>query len=110
MNQELAVRATIRLLPTRESGRTPPIRSGYRPNHNFFGPENRDMAVGPIDMPDGTELKPGESADLTVRFQIVPEFRDQIYAGREWRIQEGGKLVGIGTILDIRSPREELDS
>ncbi len=100
-DQGIAVRANIRLLPSAESGRTLPIRRSYRPNHNFFDADNRNMAVGVIDLPIGTELHPGESLELTITFWNWPGLEGQIYPGREWRIQEGPKLVGIGTVLEI---------
>jgi hypothetical protein len=69
MNAErILVRANIRLLPTSESGRTTPIRGSYRPNHNFLGPDNRNMTIGFIDLPKGTELHPGDSIDLPIMF------------------------------------------
>jgi len=100
-NERIFVRANIRLLPPAESGRTTPIRGSYRPNHNFFAPGNRNMTVGFIDLPEGTHLRPGESIDLPIMFWNWPGLTDQIYPGREWRIQEGAKLVGIGTILEV---------
>jgi len=99
--ERISVRANVRLLPTSESGRTSPIRGSYRPNHNFFGPDNRNMTVGFVDLPEGTELHPGENIDLPIMFWNWPGLRDQIYPGREWRIQEGAKFVGIGTIIEI---------
>src|SRR5215813_2910301 len=63
-NERIFVRANIRLLPAAESGRTTSIRGSYRPNHNFFAPGNRNMTVGFIDLPEGTQLHPGESIDL----------------------------------------------
>ena len=102
MNDEgILVRANIRLLPTTESGRTAPIRGSYRPNHNFFGPSDRNMAIGSIDLPDGSELHPGESIELPIRFWNMRSLDVQVYPGREWRIQEGEKLVGIGTVLEV---------
>ncbi|MGJ4950458.1 hypothetical protein [Bradyrhizobium sp. HKCCYLS20291] len=100
-NAILHVRARIRLLTSEESGRTQPVRAGYRPNHNFFGPDNNDMTLGLIDLPDGFELHPGESIDTTVKFSMWPGLDGQIYPGREWRIQEGAKLVGMGTVIEI---------
>jgi translation elongation factor EF-Tu-like GTPase len=97
----ILVRANIRLLPIAESGRTAPIRGSYRPNHNFFGPDNRNMTIGFIDLPNGQELHPGESIELPIRFWNWPGLEGQIYPGREWRIQEGVKLVGIGTVLEV---------
>jgi translation elongation factor EF-Tu-like GTPase len=99
--ERIFVRATVRLLPTSESGRTTPIQGSYRPNHNFFGPDSHNMTVGFIDLPEGTELHPGESIDLPIVFWNWPGLRGQIYPGREWRIQEGAKLVGIGTIIEV---------
>jgi translation elongation factor EF-Tu-like GTPase len=98
----ITIKANIRLLPSAESGRTTPIRGSYRPNHNFFGPDDRNMTIGFIDLPSGTELYPGESVELTITFLVWPGLHDQIYPGREWRIQEGANLVGIGTVLEIR--------
>src|SRR5687768_2143082 len=91
MNKEgIVVRANVRLLPTTEGGRTAPIRGSYRPNHNLFGPDNRQMTTGFIDLPDGIELCPGgESAEVLVTFWRWPGLDSQIYSGREWRIQEG---------------------
>ena len=100
-NDILRVRARIRLLPSEESGRTLPVRAGYRPNHNFFGPKNRNMTMGVIDLPDGFELHPGESVETIIKFSMWPGLDGQIYPGREWRIQEGPKFVGIGTVVEI---------
>ena len=61
------------------------------------------MVVGFIDLPDGAELRPGESAELQIMFSDFPDLKGQIYPGRDWRIQEGAKLVGIGTVLEILS-------
>ena len=101
----ILVRANVRLLATAESGRTTPIRGSYRPNHNFFGPDDRNMTVGFIELPDGIELHPGESIEIPITFWNWPGLEEQIYPGREWRIQEGGQLVGIGTVLEILSAR-----
>ncbi|MDZ4057227.1 MAG: hypothetical protein U1D69_09710 [Polynucleobacter sp.] len=105
MNERgISVRANIRLLPTSEGGRVSAIKASYRPNHNFFGPDDREMAIGFIELPGGTELHPGDNIDLPITFWIRPGLEGQICQGREWRIQEGAKLVGIGTILEILPP------
>lgn len=100
---DITVRAEVRLLPTSESGRTVPIRGSYRPNHNFFGPDNRTMAVGSIDLPAGSELRPGEATEVTITFFAWPSLAPHIYPGREWRIQEGGRLVAIGRVIEVLS-------
>ena len=99
----ISVSANVRLLPTSEGGRTSSVRGSYRPNHNFCGPDNRNMTVGFIDLPEGTELHPGESMDLQITFWNWAGLSEQIYPGQEWRIQEGAKLVGIGTIIEVLS-------
>lgn len=97
----VTVRANVRLLPSSESGRTSPIRGSYRPNHNFFGPDDRDMTIGAIEIPEGSELYPGQSIELPITFWWWPGLKGQIYPGREWRIQEGLLLVGIGKIIAV---------
>ena len=99
--ERIPVRAKIRLLATAEGGRVTPIRGSYRPNHNFFDLDNREMTMGLIELPEGKELHPGESMEVTVVFLKWPRLEGQIYPGREWRIQEGAKLVGMGTVLEV---------
>ena len=99
----ILIRASIRLLPSSESGRTTPIRGSYRPNHNFFGPDNRNMTIGFIDLPEGKVLHPGESIELPILLWKWPGIEREIYPGREWRIQEGARLVGMGIVLEILS-------
>ncbi len=102
--QRIRVIARIRLLSTAEGGRVGPLRGSWRPNHNFFGPDDRDMTVGFIDLPEGVALQPGDTIELPIAFWNWPGLEGQIHPGREWRIQEGAKLVGIGTILDVLAP------
>lgn len=100
----VTIKAEVRLLSASESGRLGPIRGSYRPNHNFFGPDDRNMTVGLIDLPDGSELHPGQSMEATITFLGWPGLSDQLYQGREWRIQEGARLVGFGRVIEVLSP------
>lgn len=95
----IRVRASVRLLPEVEHGR----RANYRPNHNFFGPDDRVMTMGEVNIPAGEELHPGETMEVPITFFNWPGLVGQIYPGREWRIQEGATLVGIGTIIEVLS-------
>jgi elongation factor Tu len=97
----ILIRALVRLLPAEEGGRTTPIRDSYRPNHNFFGPDDIEMTVGFIDFSEGQSLWPGESIEMPITLWNWPGLDGQLYPGREWRIQEGAKLVGIGTVLEV---------
>jgi translation elongation factor EF-Tu-like GTPase len=106
---KLYIRASVDLLPTSAGGRTQPIVGGvsYRPNHNFFAPDNREMCMGFIELPHGQDLMPGQLAELEITFWVWPELRAAIKLGRTWTIQEGPKIVGYGTVLDVLA--EEAD-
>lgn len=91
----------MRLLPTLESGKVGSVRGSYRPNHNFFGPDQRRMAVGAIELRDGQELRPGQSVEVTITFVAWDGLNGHVYPGREWRIQEGAQLVGIGRVIEV---------
>lgn len=95
------VMASVTLLATDSGGRTSSIRGSYRPNHNFFGPENREMTIGFIDLPDGVELQPGHSIEVPISFWSWPRIAGEIHTGREWTIQEGSKVVGFGKVIEV---------
>jgi translation elongation factor EF-Tu-like GTPase len=96
------VRAKIELLPTPLGGRFHPVVGGhsYRPNHNF-GLAGGDMSTGFIDLPLGQSLLPGDTAEVLIAFWYWSGLEGEIFVGREWRIQEGAKVVGKGTILEV---------
>jgi hypothetical protein len=58
------------------------------------------MAVGLIDFAPGDKLAPGEERIVDVQFISWPKGVD-FTPGREWRIQEGGKLVGFGEVIGV---------
>ncbi|HEY1427673.1 MAG TPA: hypothetical protein VGF50_13465 [Caulobacteraceae bacterium] len=97
------VRASIRLLGAAEGGRNTSLEGGvsYRPNHNFFDASNREMAMGFIDLPAGERWLPGETKEMELTFWTWPALESILTAGREWRVQEGPQLVGIGTVLEV---------
>ena len=101
--EDIRVHARIHLLPTSQGGRGVPIPGGtsYRPNHNFFGPDNREMAVGLIDLPADQVLYPGETVDLDMTFLHWPWSPSELHPGRDWVIQEGALVVGVGTVLSV---------
>ena len=103
---QIRVEARIHFLPTVEGGRSSPLQGGgsYRPNHNFFGPDDRDMCIGFIELVDGEQVAPGDTIEKVITFSIFPAVASEIRQGREWRIQEGAKLVAIGTILKLLDP------
>jgi translation elongation factor EF-Tu-like GTPase len=102
-NHRLRIEARIHFLSTEEGGRRSPLQGGgsYRPNHNFFGPDNREMCVGSIDLAEGEQVAPGDTIEKALTLWIFPSVGREIQEGREWRIQEGGKLVATGTIMRV---------
>lgn len=108
MHDWVRVEARIRFLSAAEGGRVSALRGGssYRPNHNFFGPDSRDMCVGFIELVEGEHVDPGDTIQKEIAFLISPAIEPEIREGREWRIQEGGKLVAVGTILKVLDPRD----
>ena len=101
MADVIRVLASVRLLTTEEGGRSTPIRGDYRPNHNFFGPDSREMTPGFMMIPEGVELHPGQSMQLPISLWSWPGIEGRIVPGLQWRIQEGATLVGIGTVIEL---------
>jgi translation elongation factor EF-Tu-like GTPase len=99
----ISVRALVRMVRTEEGGRSGPLIGGlsYRPNHNFFGPESRCLRMGEIAVPEGLEIDPGGEFECQIKFIVWSAILPMITPGREWRIQEGGKLVGKGTVIEV---------
>jgi elongation factor Tu len=101
-DEPLLVEATISLLATDQGGKERPIAHHYRPNHNFGGPDNRNMFIGQVELEDGELLYPGQTKNLMVRFPNVRGLREHLAIGTEWRIQEGMHLVGFGVVKCVR--------
>lgn len=97
----IVIEAIINLLNTDQGGKSRPITHHYRPNHNFGDHENRNMFIGQIELIEGESLHPGETRDLLVTFLNVRGLREILTVGREWRIQEGGQLVGHGIVKRV---------
>ena len=100
-NNSISIIAKLCLLPTKKGGRKGPIfgPGSYRPNHNFG---HKSLYIGFIEMQEGFYLEPGECAEVRVDFLIRhEELIKELYHGREWYVQEGAKVVGIGTVLEV---------
>lgn len=62
------------------------------------------MCMGFIDLPPNQHVSPGETLQADIDLLIYPAVKPEIKPGRKWRIQEGGKLVAVGTILEVLDP------
>ena len=58
------------------------------------------MQIGKIDF-DRDEVRPGETVSAVVTFLENAQLASQISVGREWRIQEGLKLVATARITEL---------
>jgi hypothetical protein len=61
------------------------------------------MAMGVIDVDDSRPLQPGETRDVEISISTWPALIPELKAGRTWQIQEGPRVVGTGTILEMLS-------
>lgn len=90
------IRASLRLLPPNEGGRSSPIESGYRSQARF---EGNEIDYGfELDL-DAEHLRPGESGTGRLSFWAVEEL-PELSAGESFELREGARVVGRGTILE----------
>ena len=96
------IEAGIRFLTTEEGGRQTPVRSGYRPNHDFGVEGQLNDAVHQYI--DKQWVAPGETVIAHLSF-MAPEHHDifggQLYEGFEFTVQEGARIVGRGRITKV---------
>lgn len=97
----IRVLARIHVATAEEGGRREPFRARYRPSHNFGASDNRHFFIGQVEIPEGANVYPGETRELIVTFLPVIGITEQLTAGRQWRIQEGGKLVATAEVLSV---------
>jgi len=114
MSNIIEVKAQLRLLNTEEGGRITALERGvtYRPNHVFeeickiYG--SYTTWIGQIELQENKILKPEEEGIVVVKFINDTTFQNIIKVGITWNINEGRKLVGIGTILEIIGTKDTL--
>ncbi|MFJ6798922.1 EF-Tu/IF-2/RF-3 family GTPase [Streptomyces sp. NPDC091268] len=86
--------AQIRLLTPAEGGRSTPIVNRYRPQFLF---RNLDT-TGEFELPAGVEsIKPGDTG--TARITLINSVA--MAPGLEFKINEGGKTIGTGTVTAV---------
>lgn len=98
--EPMDVLAEVSFLRTSEGGRTSLVRGLYRPNHNFGSADDRQTYVGQIEFAPGDEVAPGESRQVAIRFLSGPGLAALLSVGREWRIQEGNRLVARARLIE----------
>ena len=96
-----SVLARIQMVATENGGRSFPIFSGYRPNHNFGDEKNINMQMGQLELLSTTELLPGKEAEAKIEFVVFDESPFPIKEGVKWRNQEGRKVVAYGEMTKV---------
>jgi len=105
VTERVDVLARVSLVPTDEGGREQPLLGtySYRPNHNFFEPDNIVMCMGELQISPEEPRFPGEVFECLIRMILHPEIADSMAPGRKWRIQEGRKLVANAEVIELRA-------
>jgi elongation factor Tu len=105
--REPDVGAEIRLLPTSaDSGRSNPVRSGYRPNHRLL-PDY--LTSGIHEYLDREEVHPGETVHGRITFISPEAYPGCLWVGKVVDIQEGSRLIGRATITRVLNKLLERD-
>jgi translation elongation factor EF-Tu-like GTPase len=91
--------AQVRYLSSSEGGRKSPVYSGYRPNHDFGLPG--ELNDGQHEYPGREWVQPGDSATALLWLLAPERQRRRLYVGFEFKVQEGPRIVGIGTITNV---------
>lgn len=97
----IVVRAMIAMVQTDSGGRIGPFTKGFRPNHNFGAQDDRFFYIGQVEVPEGDWVYPGETRELLVTFLNARGLLELLTPSRTWRIQEGPRLIGTGTVMAI---------
>lgn len=95
------VKAKFAMLSTAESGWTSPITSGLRPNHNFYGPENRNLCFGQVTVPNDDWIYPGEEKEVYIKFGLLSQYKNDVVVGFRWRIQAGVHHFADGEVIEL---------
>ncbi len=97
--------AEVSFLTALEGGRSGPIRGTYRPNHNFGSAGHRQTYIGQLAFAPGDDVAPGECRKVLIRFLSGPGLDLLLTPGREWRIQEGSRLVARARVVERLAKR-----
>lgn len=99
------VKSQLHLFQTTEGGRSKAIENGYRPDHVFEYEETGSFKyafIGDIQLDGLGKLKPGEEANVTVRFLTHQPIEQHLEIGKRWWIHEGERKIGVATIVSIK--------
>ena len=86
--------AVVYVLSKEEGGRHTPFFSDYRPQISIA----TSQETGIITLPEGVDMvMPGDNIDMTILLNNTVSLK----VGDNFKITEGGRVVGVGTITEI---------
>jgi elongation factor Tu len=94
------IRARIHVLSTAEGGRRNPIYSGYRAGL-FLGPDPSVGNDGVVTLEGIEECPPGEDCVAQIALLHPELVKGPLHPTTVFELKEGGRIVGMGTILDL---------
>ena len=100
-DKPIKVRASIAMTAQDQEGRHGPFTKGFSPNHNFQGADDRVFFIGQIEVEENEWFYPGETKELYVTFLDARGLRELLTPDRTWRIGEGPRHVGTGTVITV---------
>ena len=98
MNKNYDALINVSLLTSEDGGRKKPIHNAYRGAHLI---KEDYLTSASLDFVDVEILQPGDSAKAFVNYLSPEVYPKSLWIGKEMNIQEGGRLVGKATILEI---------
>lgn len=90
--------ASVKMLPTVESGKQASIYIGYRPNHKL---PNGVFCMGLFSDITSISISPGATSLVKIVFGVLAPHHELFAAGMHWDINEGGTKVGEGEVIAI---------
>ena len=99
--REPDIEAEVTFLPTAQGGRTTPVFSGYRPQHQIR-PDY--LTSGHHEYIDRLEVWPGESAIAEIWFLAPDRCQKSMCVDKVIPVQEGSQIIGHAKVLKILNP------
>jgi translation elongation factor EF-Tu-like GTPase len=99
--KNVMVRAKIDLIKTEDGGRAHPVHSKHRPNHILADELDGYTRIGVIIIEDDEVILPGTSREVVIEFLIEDKIKAKLRPGFRWNINEGSRLIGTGTVLEL---------
>lgn len=93
------IEARVTFLPADHGGRTGPVASGYRPNHDFGLPGEINDAQH--EYPGVDWVQPGQTVHALLWLLMPERQKGRLYPGFTFTVQEGPRVVGSGTIVTV---------